>query len=70
VIHSPHDPDPQWSAKGRGKEKKSWMGYKVQVAESLPEESALNQERFITCEIKRPAAWIDQPNSTGRLVLI
>ena len=31
VVRNPHDPDAQWSAKGQGKEKKSWMGYKVQV---------------------------------------
>src|SRR5690349_17474899 len=24
---SPHDPDAQWSAKGRGKHRKSWAGY-------------------------------------------
>jgi len=48
VVRNPHDPDAQWSAKGKGKEKKSWMGYKVQVAESLPEKDALKQNRFIT----------------------
>jgi hypothetical protein len=36
VVRSPHDPDAQWSAKGQGKEKKSWVGYKVQMAGSLP----------------------------------
>ena len=39
VVRTPHDPDAQWSAKGQGIEKKSWVGYKVQVAESLPEEA-------------------------------
>jgi hypothetical protein len=26
VVRTPHDPDAQWSAKGQGKEKKSWVG--------------------------------------------
>jgi hypothetical protein len=43
VVRNPHDSDAQWSAKGQGKEKKSWVGYKVQVAESLPAEDALKE---------------------------
>jgi transposase len=61
VIRTPHDPDAQWSAKGRGKEKKSWMGYKVQVAESLPQEDASNQERFITSIVTQKAIASDDP---------
>jgi hypothetical protein len=55
VVRNPDDPDAQWSAKGQGKEKKSWMGYKVQVAESLPEKDALNLNRFITSIVTQKA---------------
>jgi hypothetical protein len=61
VIRSPHDPDAQWSAKGKDQEKKSWMGYKVQVAESLPEKDASNQERFITSIVTQKAIASDDP---------
>jgi hypothetical protein len=37
-VKKPHDPDAQWSAKGRGGDRKEWIGYKVQVAESIPTE--------------------------------
>jgi transposase len=61
VIRNPHDPDAQWSAKGQGKEKKNWVGYKVQVAESLPEEDPLNQKRFITSIVTQKAIASDDP---------
>lgn len=35
AVQNPHDPEAQWSAKGRGEAKKEWVGYKVQVAESF-----------------------------------
>ena len=35
VVQNPHDADVEWSAKGHGKEKKEWVGYKVQVAETV-----------------------------------
>jgi len=40
AVKSPHDPDAQWSAKGHSPDRKEWIGYKVQVAESIPEEPA------------------------------
>ncbi len=30
IIQNPHDPEAQWSAKSQGKQKKDWVGYKVQ----------------------------------------
>jgi hypothetical protein len=39
-VKSPHEPDAQWSAKGREADRKEWIGYKVQVAESIPENPA------------------------------
>ena len=32
VVQNPHDPEAEWSAKGRGKHKKEWVGYKVQAS--------------------------------------
>ena len=61
VIRNPHDPDAQWSAKGHGKQQKSWVGYKVQVAESLPEEDAPKQKRFITSIVTQKAIASDDP---------
>jgi hypothetical protein len=37
AVHNPHDPEAEWSAKGQGKHKKEWVGYKLQVAETVPE---------------------------------
>jgi hypothetical protein len=61
VVCNPHDPDAQWSAKGKGKQKKTWVGYKVQVAESLPEEDAASQKRFITSIVTQKASESDDP---------
>ena len=36
AVKNPHDPEATWSTKGRDK-KKDWIGYKVQVAETVPE---------------------------------
>jgi hypothetical protein len=61
VVRDPHDPDAQWSAKGKDKQKKTWLGYKAQIAESLPEKDALNQERFITSIVTHKATESDDP---------
>ena len=39
-VINPHDPEATWSTKGRGDDKKSWVGYKVQIAETVVEEQA------------------------------
>ena len=36
VVKNPHDPDVQWSSK-EPNGKKAWEGYKVQIAETVPE---------------------------------
>ncbi len=36
TIKNPHDPDAQWSSKDLAKTK-TWVGYKVQVSETVPE---------------------------------
>lgn len=60
VVRNPHDPDAQWSAKGQGKGKKSWVGYKVQVAETLPQKEN-QQERFISSIVTQKASQSDDP---------
>jgi transposase len=58
AVQSPHDPDAQYAAKGRGKQRKTWLGYKVQVAESLPEES---QPPFVVSIVTQKATGSDEP---------
>lgn len=36
VVKNPHDPDVQWAAKDRARTKQ-WEGYKIQIAETVPE---------------------------------
>ncbi len=37
AVKNPHDPEVQWAAKDTDK-KTAWVGYKVQIAETAPEE--------------------------------
>jgi hypothetical protein len=53
VVQNPHDPDAQWSAKGQGKQRKDWVGYKVQVAETVASES--DQSSFISSVVTQRA---------------
>ena len=39
AVKNPHDPEAQWAAKDTDK-KTAWVGYKVQIAETTPEEQA------------------------------
>jgi len=43
AVHNPHDPEAQWSTKNTIKDK-SWIGYKVQVAETVDEEPRAAKE--------------------------
>ena len=36
-VQNPHDPEAQWCTKKTGDARKEWVGYKVQVAETVPE---------------------------------
>jgi len=63
AVINPHDPQAQWSAKGKGKDKKEWVGYKVQVAETAQPEKCAKGEptrSFITAIELRPAWASDQ----------
>ena len=65
VIQNPHDPQAEWSAKGKGKQKKEWVGYKVQLAESLPKEEG--QIGFITSVVTQRATESDDPGLEASL---
>jgi transposase len=56
---NPHDPQAEWSAKGKGKHKKEWVGYKVQIAETVPKEE--RQIGFITSVLTQRASESDDP---------
>jgi hypothetical protein len=58
AVQSPHDPDAQYAAKGRGKQHKAWLGYKAQVAETLPEEG---QPPFLVSVVTQKATQGDEP---------
>jgi hypothetical protein len=59
VVQNPHDPEAEWSAKGRGKHKKEWVGYKVQIAETVPQQEG--QIGFITSVVTQRASQSDDP---------
>lgn len=59
VVQNPHDPDAEWSAKGKGKHKKEWVGYKLQVAETVPQKEG--QIGFITSVVTQRASESDDP---------
>jgi hypothetical protein len=44
VVRNPHDPEAQWCTKSSGDAKKEWVGYKVQVAETVAEEGVICQK--------------------------
>lgn len=57
IVQNPHDPDAQWSAKGKGKQKKDWVGFKVQVAETVASQEV--QSSFITSVVTQRATESD-----------
>lgn len=57
AVKNPHDPEATWSTKGKD-HKKDWVGYKVQVAETVPEQPAQPGEptaAFLTAIETQPA---------------
>jgi hypothetical protein len=57
VVRNPHDPEAQWSSKGQGKQKKDWVGYKVQVAETVGSQE--DPSSFITSVVTQRATESD-----------
>jgi hypothetical protein len=62
VVQNPHDPEAQWSAKGHGKARHEWIGYKVQVAENIgakPEKKGEPARNFVTSLVTQSAIESD-----------
>lgn len=57
IVQNPHDADVEWSAKGHGKEKKEWKGYKIQVAETVASQE--DQSSFIASVVTQRATESD-----------
>jgi transposase len=57
-VQNPHDPEAQWCAKGEGKQKKDWVGYKVQVAETVASQEGKGS--FITSVVTQRATQSDE----------
>ena len=63
AVRNPHDEEAEWSAKGHGKQKKAWVGYKVQVAETVgaePLKSGEPTSNFITAIETQTATSSDE----------
>jgi transposase len=61
AVKNPHDPQAAWSAKADGK--KQWVGYKAQVAETVPDrplEPGEPTAAFITAVETQPATASDE----------
>jgi transposase len=61
AVQNPHDAQAHYSAKGVGKAKKQWVGYKVQVAESMGEreEEKAPGKNFLTSIVTQSATESD-----------
>jgi hypothetical protein len=62
-VQNPHDPEAQWCTKKTGDAKKEWVGYKVQVAETVPEaplEPGEPTPAFITGIVTQSATGSDE----------
>ena len=63
AVKNPHDPDVEWAAKGQGKNKKEFEGYKVQVAEMVSEKPVEKGEptrNFLTAVSVQRATQSDE----------
>jgi transposase len=65
VVQNPHDPEAQWSSKGQGKQKKDWVGYKAQVAETVGTQQ--NPSSFITSVVTQGATESDEAGLAASL---
>jgi transposase len=63
AVHNPHEPEAQWSSKSTTQDK-SWVGYKVQVAETVqeqPREKGEPTANFLTAILTQDAPASDKP---------
>jgi transposase len=62
AVHNPHEPEAQWSSKSTTRDK-SWVGYKAQVAETVPEQPRATGEptaNFLTAIVTQNAPASDK----------
>ena len=62
AVHNPHEPEAQWSSKSTTKDK-TWVGYKVQVAETVQEQPRAAGEptvNFLTALVTQNAPASDK----------
>lgn len=63
AVHNPHEAQAQWSSKSTTRDK-TWIGYKVQVAETVEEEPRQKSEptkSFLTAIVTQNATESDKP---------
>lgn len=69
AVHNPHEPEAQWSSKSTTKDK-TWVGYKVQVAETVQEQPRQPGEptaNFLTAVVTQNAPASDKPGMAAVL---
>ncbi len=69
AVHNPHEPEAQWSSKSTTKDKQ-WVGYKVQVAETVQEQPRATGEptaNFLTAVVTQNAPASDKPGMAAVL---
>jgi len=62
ALQNPHEPDAQWAAKGQGRHRQEVVGYKIQVAETVPDAPRQKGEptaAFLTAVETQPAIGSD-----------
>jgi transposase len=62
AVHNPHEPEAQWSSKSTTRDK-AWVGYKVQVAETVqedPREAGEPTASFLTAVVTQDAPASDK----------
>jgi len=70
VVQNPHDPEAIWCTKGKADAKKEWIGYKVQVAESLGPRRTQKSEptrNFVTAIVTQAATESDDAGMEATL---
>jgi hypothetical protein len=63
AVQNPHDPEAEWCTKRTGEGKKEWVGYKMQVAETVPDQPVGKGElthSFITSIVTQTATGSDE----------
>jgi transposase len=70
AVQNPHDPEATWCTKGKSGAKKDWIGYKVQVAESVGAPRTAKTEpthNFLTSVVTQAATESDDAGMKASL---